>query len=69
MRSLVQPLPSTHCELCGGELLLKRIEPEDPASEIDIQIYVCVKCSHEHARRVVHDRYAAHVSPGSPAHR
>jgi DNA-directed RNA polymerase subunit RPC12/RpoP len=69
MRSLVQPLPSMHCELCGGELLLKRIEPDDPAFEIDVQIYLCAKCSHEQARRVIHDRYTAHVSRGVSAHR
>ena len=26
MRNLVEPLPSTHCEHCDGELLFKRIE-------------------------------------------
>lgn len=25
MRSLVQPLPSMHCEHCDGELLFKRV--------------------------------------------
>jgi hypothetical protein len=64
MRSFVQPLPSTHCELCGGELLLKRIESDDPNFEIDVQIYLCAKCSHEHARSVSHDPYTAHASRG-----
>ena len=26
MRTLVQPPPSSHCDLCGGELRLKRVE-------------------------------------------
>jgi hypothetical protein len=30
MRNLVEPPPSTHCERCDGELLFKRIEPDNP---------------------------------------
>ena len=30
MRNLVAPPPSTHCEQCDGELLLKLIKPGDP---------------------------------------
>ena len=37
MRNLVQPLPSTHCEHCDGELLFKCIERDD------VQIFVFVQ--------------------------
>jgi hypothetical protein len=38
MRRLVEPLPSMHCELCGGELLLKRVEPVNLLLEIDVPL-------------------------------
>ena len=66
MRSLVQPLPTVHCEHCDGVLLLKCIECDDPAYEIDVEIYVCKKCGHEHSRRVIRDPYTPHVSRGVP---
>jgi hypothetical protein len=44
MRNLVQPPPSMHCEHCRGELLFKRIEPDDPAFDIEVQMFVCAKC-------------------------
>jgi rRNA maturation endonuclease Nob1 len=61
MRKLVEPLPSTHCKLCGGELLLKRVQPVDLTLEIDAQIYFCAKCGHEQTLTVIHDPYTAHV--------
>ncbi len=48
MRNLVQPPPSMHCELCDGELRFKRIEPDDPAFDMEVEIFVCAKCGHEH---------------------
>lgn len=64
MRRLVEPLPSMKCELCGGELLLKGLEPEAPVVESDIATYLCAKCSHEQSRRLAHDPYTAHASRG-----
>ena len=61
MRNLVQPLPSVHCEHCGGELLFKRIEEDDPAFDIEVQVFVCAKCGREHSRKLMHDPYAAHT--------
>jgi DNA-directed RNA polymerase subunit RPC12/RpoP len=69
MRNLVEPLPSIHCELCGGELLLKRVEPVNPPLEIDAQVYICAKCGHEQSRTVTHDPYTAHVPRGGPVSR
>ena len=61
MRNLVQPLPCMHCDHCGGELLFKRIEPADPAFDIEVQIFVCAKCGREHSRQLIHERYTAHI--------
>jgi DNA-directed RNA polymerase subunit RPC12/RpoP len=65
MRRLVEPLPSMHCELCGGELLLKRVEPVTLLLETDVQTYLCAKCGHEQSRTATHDPYTAHVPRGS----
>jgi DNA-directed RNA polymerase subunit RPC12/RpoP len=62
MRNLVQPLPSTHCEHCDGELLFKDIEPCDPALDIEVQTFVCAKCGREHSRRLIHERYSVHAA-------
>src|SRR5271154_264290 len=53
MRNLVQPLPSTHCEHCDGELLFERLERDDPALDIEVQIVVCSKSGREHSRKLV----------------
>jgi hypothetical protein len=37
MRNLVEPPPSTHCERCGGELLFKDLETDDPALDIEVR--------------------------------
>jgi DNA-directed RNA polymerase subunit RPC12/RpoP len=62
MRNLVQPLPSMHCARCGGELLFKRIDPVDPAFDIEVQIFVCAKCGNKHSRKLMHDPYAPHTA-------
>ena len=62
MRNLVQPLPSMHCEHCAGELLFKRIERDDPAFDIEVQIFVCAKCGREHSRKLMHEPYTAHTA-------
>ena len=64
MRNLVEPLPAVHCELCGGELLFKTSERDDPAFDIDVQLFVCAKCGREHLRKLIHDPYAAHTMRG-----
>jgi hypothetical protein len=66
MRNLVQPPPSLRCDLCQGELQLKRIDPDGPSLEWDCEIFVCIKCGHEHSYRVSHDRYAAHSRSDKP---
>src|ERR1022692_1885544 len=66
MRTLVPPPPSLHCDLCRSELRLKRIDPGGPSLEWDFEIFVCIKCGHEHSFRVSHDRYAAHSRSDKP---
>ena len=63
MRRLVEPPPSIQCDLCQGGLLLKRIESDAHAVQVDVAIYLCVKCGRERSRKVIHDPYAAHASP------
>jgi DNA-directed RNA polymerase subunit RPC12/RpoP len=65
MRNLVEPLPSTHCERCGGELLFKKIETDDPALDLEVQIFVCARCGREHSRRLIHEPYTAHTACGA----
>ena len=62
MRNLVQPPPSTHCEHCDGELLFKQIETDDPALDIEAQIFVCANCGREHSRKLIHEPYTAHTA-------
>ena len=74
MRNLVQPLPSMHCEHCDGELLFKCIELDEPAFDIEVQIFVCAKCGREHSRKLIHEPYTAHTARaaqrnGGPAKR
>ena len=35
MRTLVEPPPSSQCDLCGGELRLKLIEPANRTLDIE----------------------------------
>jgi predicted metalloprotease len=62
MRNLVQPPPSTHCDLCNGELQLKTLELDPLVIDGDVQIFICSKCGHESTRKVIHDPYAAHTA-------
>ena len=62
MRNLVQPPPSAHCSRCGGDLRLKLIEPANPVSNLDAQIFVCAKCGREQSFAVSHDPYTAQTA-------
>jgi hypothetical protein len=59
MRTLVQPPPSTHCDLCGGELRLKQVEPANRTMDLESEIFVCVSCGREISYIVHHEKYAA----------
>ena len=62
MRNLVEPPPSTHCELCNGELLLKLIDPGNPIFDTELEIFVCTKCGHHQTYEATHDRYCAPIA-------
>jgi hypothetical protein len=66
MRTLVQPPPSMRCAHCDGELRFKTIEPDDPVFDMEVEIFVCSKCGHEHFCRVIHDPYVAHPASRMP---
>jgi hypothetical protein len=66
MRNLIQPPPSIHCERCDGELRFKRMEPDDPVFDTEVETFVCSKCGHVHSLPVIHDPYAAHTASGMP---
>ena len=59
MRTLVQPPPSSHCDLCGGELRLKRVEAANRTLDLENEIFVCANCGRELSYIVDYDKYAA----------
>jgi uncharacterized protein with PIN domain len=60
MRALVEPPPSSRCNLCGGELLLKRIELANRTLGLDNQIFVCANCGREESYIVAHGHNTPH---------
>jgi hypothetical protein len=63
MRTLVEPPPSSRCDLCGGELRLKLIESANCTLDLDNEIFVCIKCGREQSYTVSHD----HTMPAPKA--
>jgi hypothetical protein len=61
MRTLVQPPPSSHCELCGGELRLKKVESANRELDLEDEMLVCVNCGHELSCTVPHNHTAPHA--------
>ena len=61
MRTLVQPPPCSRCELCGGELLLKRIERASLVLDLENELFVCANCGHEKLYAGHHDPYMPHT--------
>ena len=61
MRTLVEPPPSSHCDLCGGELRLKLIESANSDLDLENEILVCIKCGHEQSYAVSHNHKARHM--------
>ena len=60
MRALVEPPPSSRCNLCGGELLLRRIETANRTLDLDSQLLVCANCGREKSYKVSHDHNTPH---------
>jgi uncharacterized protein with PIN domain len=61
MRTLVEPPPSSRCDLCGGELRLKQIESANRTLDLDNEVFVCIKCGREQACTVSHNHNARHT--------
>ena len=61
MRTLVQPPPSSHCDLCGGELRLKKIESADRELDWEGEVLVCVSCGYELSCIVPRNHTAPHA--------
>ncbi len=61
MRTLVNPPPSSRCDLCGGELRFKLIKPADRTFDLENEIFVCAKCGHEQSYTVIHDPHTPHT--------
>ena len=61
MRTLVQPPPSSHCDLCGGELRLKKVESVTRELDWEDEVLVCVNCGHELSCTVAHNHTAPHA--------
>ena len=61
MRTLVQPPPSSHCDLCGGELRLKKVESANREFGLEHETLVCVNCGYELSCTVAHNRTAPHT--------
>jgi uncharacterized protein with PIN domain len=61
MRTLVEPPPSSRCDLCGSELRLKQIESANRTLDLDNEILVCVKCGREQSCTVSHNHTVRHM--------
>jgi hypothetical protein len=61
MRTLVEPPPSSRCDLCGGELRLKLIEPANGRPDLEEEILACVNCGQEQSNIVKHDHNMPHT--------
>ena len=61
MRTLITPPPWSRCDLCGGELGLKLIEPADRTLDLENEIFVCANCGHEKSYTMIHDPHTPHT--------
>jgi DNA-directed RNA polymerase subunit RPC12/RpoP len=61
MRTITQPPPSSRCDKCGGELLLKVIELADRGLDLEYEIFLCAKCGREQSLTVGHDHKIPHT--------
>ena len=66
MRRTVEPLPFKRCEVCRGELLLKRIETDGSGSDAEVALYHCAQCGLELSYRLAYNPYTPHSSSQSP---
>ena len=67
MRTLVDPPPSLRCDVCNGELRLKKIQQDTSPLKSDITTFVCAKCGREKSYRVSSDPRSAPVASKKPS--
>ena len=60
MRTLIQPPPWSRCDLCGGQLRLKLIEPANRTLDLENEIFACANCGRERSYTVDHDHNRPH---------
>jgi hypothetical protein len=60
MRTIIEPPPSSHCDLCGGELRFKLIESAKSEFDLHKEIFVCSKCGYEQSYTLSHDHNVPH---------
>jgi predicted RNA-binding Zn-ribbon protein involved in translation (DUF1610 family) len=66
MRTLIDLPPSLRCDVCNGELRLKKIEQDTSPLESDITTFVCAKCGRVKLYRVGRARYSASRASKKP---
>ena len=62
MRTISKPPPSSHCDQCGGELRLKRIEVADRGLDLENEIFVCANCGREQSLTMSHEHQMPHTN-------
>jgi hypothetical protein len=61
MRTISKPPPSSHCDQCGGELRLKRIEAADLGLDLEYEIFVCAICDREQSLTMSYNHHVPHT--------
>jgi hypothetical protein len=67
MRAHVDPPPSLRCDLCNGELRLKKIEQHTSPLESDATTFLCAKSGREKLYRASRDPHSAPRAEAAPA--
>ena len=62
MRNTVEPPPTSRCDRCGGQLTLKRIEPDHSLRGSSTNVFACGTCGNECSFVVQHDRGPSRLS-------
>ena len=60
MRTLIQPPPSSRCDLFSDDLRLKLIEPANRTLDLENEMLVCANCGREQSYTVDHDHNTPH---------
>jgi hypothetical protein len=61
MRTFVQPPPSSHCDLGGSEVRIKRVAAANRILDLENEIFVCSNCGRELSCVVDYDNMPPHI--------